>query len=150
MTQFVPALAAALSAAQKCHWRMAVTLAFPKETIQPRLQPLQILSRLKGPRLKIWWGCVCSTNSFLLLATGDHCPWGEREMKAGIELLNPELWERDAIFLCSPFFSGGVVEWSGQARDLSRWETPPWEVSMVWLSLGEAPEPWAALKGGGQ
>lgn len=29
----------------------------------------------------------------------------------------------------------------GQAWDLSRWETPPWEVSMVWLSLREALEP---------
>lgn len=49
---------------------------------------------------------MCATQSFLLLATRDHWPWGEREKKAKHELLNPELLERAAIFLCPLFFPG--------------------------------------------
>lgn len=46
---------------------------------------------------------MCYTKPFLLLATKDHWPWGEIETKANLELPNPELLERQAIFLCFLF-----------------------------------------------
>lgn len=80
----------------------------------------------------LMWLCALH-KPFPVTATSDHWPWREREVKAGVELLNPELLERHAIFLCSPFFPGRdcceTICWV--VWDLSRCETPPWEVSAV-------------------
>lgn len=146
MTQSVPALAPAFSTAQKCHWCRAVTLAFPTETAQPQLQPLQILSRLKGPHLIIWCGSVCSTNSFLFLAPRDHWPLNERERRQDLNCWTLSCWKGTPFSSALPSSLAGTalnlfVGYCGQAQDLSRWETPPWEVSMR-----EAPGPWAAHK----